>query len=53
MNLVWMALIGGVMALEKLATTTWPSRVVGYGLAAIGVAVIGADMIGPWPLERG
>ena len=39
MNIVWMALLGIVMAAEKMTTTARFSRAVGVAFIAIGVAV--------------
>ena len=40
MNIVWMALLGVVMAVEKMTTTARFSRAVGVAFIAIGVAFV-------------
>jgi predicted metal-binding membrane protein len=42
MNAVWMALLGLVMTIEKIATTPHFSRVFGVALAAAGLALMAA-----------
>jgi predicted metal-binding membrane protein len=49
MNVVWMAVLGLVMAAEKIATTTRFSRAVGVVLALIGVVLIGTALWSHWP----
>jgi predicted metal-binding membrane protein len=43
MNIVWMAVLGIVMAAEKMATTDRLSRAVGAVLIAIGLALVVAE----------
>jgi predicted metal-binding membrane protein len=50
MNLVWMALVGVVMMLEKLATTMVLSRIAGFVLGAIGLLLIGVTATEMWPM---
>jgi predicted metal-binding membrane protein len=40
MNVVWMAALGAVMTIEKMATTARFSRIVGAGLVATGVGLL-------------
>jgi predicted metal-binding membrane protein len=49
MNVVWMATLGVVMAMEKIATTTRFSRLVGVVLALIGAGLIGTAILAHWP----
>jgi predicted metal-binding membrane protein len=41
MNIVWMAVLGVLMTIEKLATTPRFSQAVGAAFAAIGLAMAG------------
>ena len=49
MNLVWMAALGVVMLVEKVAETTRFSRGVGVVLLVIGVAIVGSEVWSHWP----
>lgn len=49
MNLVWMAGLGVVMTLEKVAATTRLSRIVGAAFVAIGVVFIAAAVVANLP----
>jgi predicted metal-binding membrane protein len=49
MNLVWMAGLGVVMLVEKVAGTTRFSRVVGAVLIAVGTLIVGAEVWSHWP----
>ena len=49
MNVVWMAILGIVMATEKLGTTARFSRVVGLAFIAIGLIIIIETAITGWP----
>ncbi|MDR3495229.1 MAG: DUF2182 domain-containing protein [Ancalomicrobiaceae bacterium] len=40
MNILWIAILGAIMALEKLASGEWPSRVIGIALIAVGLVLI-------------
>jgi predicted metal-binding membrane protein len=44
MNVVWMALLGIVMTIEKMSTTPRFSRAVGIAMVAIGAGLIAASM---------
>ncbi|MBL8574004.1 MAG: DUF2182 domain-containing protein [Hyphomicrobiaceae bacterium] len=46
MNVVWIAVIGLVMAIEKLTTSFWVAWAVGIGLIAWGTALILASPVG-------
>jgi predicted metal-binding membrane protein len=45
MNAVWMALLGVLMTIEKLSTTTRFSEVLGFVFAAIGFGMIAASVL--------
>ena len=45
MNVIWMALLGIVMTIEKLATTTRFTHVVGVVLVAIGLGFVGSGLL--------
>lgn len=45
MNVVWMALLGIVMTIEKMSTTPRFSRAVGVAMAGIGASLIAASMV--------
>ena len=49
MNLVWMAGLGIVMLVEKVAETTRFSRAVGWVLIGVGAAIVGAEVWSHWP----
>jgi predicted metal-binding membrane protein len=49
MNVIWMAVLGVVMAAEKIATTTRFSRAVGGVLILIGIVLIATAVIAQWP----
>jgi len=53
MNVVWMAGIGVVMTIEKVATTTRASRIVGAALIAIGLVFLGSSVLAHWPPRSG
>jgi predicted metal-binding membrane protein len=53
MNVVWMAMLGAIMGLEKVMTTTRFSRAVGAAFAAIGVALIASSVVAHWPARAG
>jgi len=49
MNVVWMAILGVVMAIEKLGTTARFSRVAGVVFIAIGLIIIIETSVTGWP----
>ena len=49
MNVVWMAALGAIMTVEKLATTTRFSRALGVVFIGVGAAFIVSAMIAHWP----
>ena len=49
MNVVWMAILGIVMAIEKLGTSMRFSRAVGVVFVAIGAFIIVETWITGWP----
>jgi predicted metal-binding membrane protein len=53
MNIIWMAVLGFIMAAEKIATTSRLSRLIGAVFAAIGVAFIATAVISHWPVRAG
>ena len=55
MNIVWMAALGIVMAVEKMTTTARFSHAVGVAFVAIGVGLVGVSLspFGSLPRLRG
>jgi predicted metal-binding membrane protein len=53
MNVVWMAALGVIMAVEKSLTTTRFSRVVGVVFIAIGTAFVVSSIVAHWPARAG
>jgi predicted metal-binding membrane protein len=53
MSVIWMALLGIVMAIEKINSTMRFSRVIGAIFLAIGFAVIAASVMAHWPAKIG
>jgi len=53
MNIIWMAVLGFMMAAEKVATTSRFSRAIGAAFAAIGVAFIADAVVVHWPVRAG
>jgi predicted metal-binding membrane protein len=53
MNVIWMAVLGFIMAAEKIATTARFSRAIGIVLGAVGIAFIAAAVIAHWPVRAG
>jgi len=49
MNVVWMAALGVLMTLEKVATTMRFSRAIGVAFIAIGVAFVASSIVAHWP----
>jgi len=49
MNVVWMAVIGIVMTVEKMTTTARFTRTVGVGLIAIGAVLLVGSFVAHWP----
>ncbi len=49
MNVLWMVVLGLVMTLEKMMTTTRFSHAVGVAFVAIGVAFIAVSVAAHWP----
>ena len=49
MNVVWMAILGVVMAIEKLGTTARFSRIAGVAFTAIGLIIIIETSVTGWP----
>jgi predicted metal-binding membrane protein len=49
MNVIWMAVLGIVMAIEKIGTGKKFSHSVGIVLIAIGVAFVLTAMVAHWP----
>lgn len=52
MNVIWMAALGAVMAIEKVNTTTRFSRVLGAVFVLIGIAFIVTSVIAHWPMKN-
>jgi predicted metal-binding membrane protein len=53
MNVMWMAALGAVMAIEKINTTTRFSRVLGVVFVLVGVAFIVTSVVAHWPMHGG
>jgi predicted metal-binding membrane protein len=53
MNVIWMAVLGFMMAAEKVATRSRFSRAIGAAFAAIGVAFIAHAVVVDWPVRAG
>ena len=53
MNVVWMALLGAVMGLEKVMATTRFSRAIGVVLIAIGAVFVVTSIMAYWPVKAG
>jgi predicted metal-binding membrane protein len=49
MNVIWMAILGAVMAVEKLGVTKWFSRAAGVVFLAVGAIMIVETWITGWP----
>lgn len=49
MNVVWMAALGLIMGLEKIAVTTRFSKAIGVVFLAIGAVLIGTAVAAHWP----
>jgi len=49
MNVVWMAVLGAIMTIEKLGATTRFSRALGMMFIAVGAAFIVGSVIAHWP----
>ena len=50
MNVVWMAALGAVMAIEKVGTTTRFSRALGGLFILCGAALIIDAVVARWPI---
>jgi predicted metal-binding membrane protein len=53
MNVIWMAVLGAVMAIEKINTTTRFSHALGAAFILIGAAFISSSVIAHWPVRAG
>jgi predicted metal-binding membrane protein len=53
MNVIWMAVLGFIMAAEKIATTTRFSKAIGVVFMAIGIAFIATAVAAHWPVRAG
>jgi len=51
MNVVWMAALGAVMAVEKVSSTTRFSRALGALFVLIGIAFIVTSVLAHWPMR--
>lgn len=49
MNVVWMAVLGVLMTIEKLSTTAWFSRATGAAFVVIGAAMVASSLMS-WSL---
>jgi predicted metal-binding membrane protein len=52
MNVIWMAALGAIMAIEKVGSTTRFSRALGALFLAIGIAFIATSVLAHWPMNR-
>jgi predicted metal-binding membrane protein len=53
MNVIWMAALGAIMAIEKINTTMRFSRALGAAFVLIGIAFIATSVIAHWPMKNG
>jgi predicted metal-binding membrane protein len=53
MNVIWMAALGAVMAIEKINTTTRFSRALGAIFILMGVTFIATSVVAHWPMRAG
>ncbi len=53
MNVVWMAVLGVIMGVEKIMSTTRFSRAVGAVFIAIGIGFIVSSVVAYWPARAG
>ena len=53
MNVIWMAALGAIMAVEKLNMTTRFSRVLGAAFILVGAAFIVSSVVAHWPVRAG
>jgi predicted metal-binding membrane protein len=53
MNVVWMAALGAIMAIEKINTTTRFSRALGAVFVLAGIAFIVTSVAAHWPARAG
>ena len=51
MNVIWMAALGAIMAIEKISTTTRFSRTLGVAFVLIGIAFIATSVAAHWPMK--
>lgn len=49
MNVVWMAVLGFIMAAEKIGTTTRFSRAIGVAFGVIGTVLVVTAIVAHWP----
>jgi predicted metal-binding membrane protein len=49
MNVIWMAVLGAIMAIEKINTTTRFSRALGVAFILVGAALIVSSVAARWP----
>ena len=53
MNVVWMAGLGAIMAIEKINTSTRFSRALGVLFIAVGAVFIASSVMAHWPARTG
>jgi predicted metal-binding membrane protein len=53
MSVIWMALLGTVMAIEKVTATMRFSRIIGAVFLAIGLAIVATSAVAHWPAKIG
>jgi predicted metal-binding membrane protein len=52
MNVIWMAALGAIMAIEKVNSTTRFSRALGALFVLVGIAFIVTSVIAHWPMKN-
>jgi predicted metal-binding membrane protein len=53
MNVIWMAALGAIMAIEKINTTARFSRALGTVFIMVGLAFIATSVVAHWPARAG
>jgi predicted metal-binding membrane protein len=52
MNVIWMAALGAIMAIEKVNTTTRFSRALGAVFVLVGIIFIATSVVAHWPMKN-
>jgi len=53
MSVIWMAVLGAIMTIEKVGATMRFSRAIGVVFACIGLVVIAQSVVSHWPHRIG